>query len=137
MTMQSAINVGAIERELTSLWQQASEDDDGGIMRASTLNLLVFVTSQTEAALLDETLTDVTSTHPSRAILIVADGSSQDSSLVAQVLPHATLPTRHQAVAASRSQSSRLVLKWPNDQRGGPLLVSDLHGLSMGCAVPG
>jgi glucose-6-phosphate dehydrogenase assembly protein OpcA len=93
MTIQSAINVGAIERELTSLWQQASEHEDGGIMRASTLNLLVFVTSQTDAKTLDETLTEVTTGHPSRAILIVADRESSESGLSAQVTSRCTMPT--------------------------------------------
>jgi glucose-6-phosphate dehydrogenase assembly protein OpcA len=135
---QSAIDVGAIERELTSLWQQASEDDDGGIMRASTLNLLVFVTSQTEAALLDETLTDVTSTHPSRAILIVADGSSQDSSLVAQVTSRCTLPTatskqvccEQVTISAAGSQVAEV------PSAVAPLLVSDLPVYLWWCAVP-
>jgi len=90
---QSAIDVAAIERELTSLWQRASEHEDGGIMRASTLNLLVFVTSQSEAAKLDDTLTQITAAHPSRAILIIADRQSQESALTAQVTSRCTLPT--------------------------------------------
>src|SRR5258705_10494800 len=85
MTTISTINVGEIERELSSLWQQASEHEDGGIMRASTLNLLVFASSETEAARLDETLTEVTAAHPSRAILIIANGDSPEHALAAQV----------------------------------------------------
>jgi glucose-6-phosphate dehydrogenase assembly protein OpcA len=135
---QSAIDVGAIERELTSLWQQASEDDDGGIMRASTLNLLVFVTSQTEASLLDETLTDVTATHPSRAILIVADGSSQNSSLGAQVTSRCTLPTatskqvccEQVTINATGSQVAEV------PSAVAPLLVSDLPVYLWWYAVP-
>lgn len=135
---QSAINVGAIERELTSLWQQASDDEDGGIMRASTLNLLVFVTSQTDAAGIDETLTDVTSTHPSRAILIVADRSSQTSSLDAQVTSRCTLPTatskqvccEQVTINATGSQVTEVT------SAVAPLLVSDLPVYLWWCAVP-
>jgi hypothetical protein len=44
------INVEAIERELTSLWQQASKEDDaGGVTRASMFNLLVYAPSRAAA----------------------------------------------------------------------------------------
>ncbi|MFY9611056.1 MAG: glucose-6-phosphate dehydrogenase assembly protein OpcA [Blastocatellia bacterium] len=135
---QSAIDVSAIERELTSLWQQASEDDDGGIMRASTLNLLVFVTSQTDATRLDETLTDVTATHPSRAILIVAEGASQTPTLDAQVTSRCTLPTatskqvccEQVTINATGSQVAEV------PSAVAPLLVSDLPVYLWWCTVP-
>ena len=125
---QSAINVGAIERELTSLWQQASEDEDGGIMRASTLNLLVFVTSKTDAVKLDDTLTEVTASHPSRAILIIADRQSREPALTAQVTSRCTLPTatskqvccEQVTINAAGSQVAEV------PSAVAPLLVSDL-----------
>ena len=128
MTTLSAINVPAIERELTSLWQQASDDQDGGIMRTSTLNLLIFVTSGTDAASLDNMLTEVTAAHPSRAILIVADQESQDSTLAAQVTSRCTLPTaiskqvccEQITIKASGSQIAEV------PSAVAPLLVSDL-----------
>jgi glucose-6-phosphate dehydrogenase assembly protein OpcA len=136
---QSAINVGAIERELTSLWQQASDDDeDGGIMRASTLNLLVFVTSGTDAAKLDDTLTAVTAGHPSRAILIVADRESSGSSLSAQVTSRCTMPTATSRQVCCEqvtiNATGSEVAEVPSAVA--PLLVSDLPVYLWWCAVP-
>lgn len=135
---QSAIDVRAIERELTSLWQQASEDEDSGIMRASTLNLLVFVTGEADAAELDDTLTEVTTSHPSRAILIVADGSSRTPSLSAEV-------TSRCMVAAATSRQvccEQVTIKATGDRVAevssavAPLLVSDLPVYLWWSAVP-
>jgi glucose-6-phosphate dehydrogenase assembly protein OpcA len=135
---QSAINVGAIERELTSLWQQASEDEDGGIMRASTLNLLVFVTSQTDAARLDDTLTEVTASHPSRAILIIADRQSQEPALTAQVTSRCTLPTATSKQVCCEqvtiNAAGSRVAEVPSAIA--PLLVSDLPVYLWWNAVP-
>ena len=135
---QSAINVGAIERELTSLWQQASEHEDGGIMRASTLNLLVFVTGETEVAKLDDTLTEVTAAHPSRAILIIADRQSQESALAAQVTSRCTRPTatskqvccEQVTITATGSQVAEV------PSAVAPLLISDLPVYLWWSAVP-
>jgi glucose-6-phosphate dehydrogenase assembly protein OpcA len=89
-----AINVDAIERELTALWQQASQDEEhGGVTRASMFNLLVYVSSRTEAGKLDEMLTDITAARPCRAILIVADGETPEEMLTAQVTSRCTLPS--------------------------------------------
>ena len=89
-----AINVDAIERELTALWQQASQDEEhGGVTRASMFNLLVYVSSRTEASKLDEMLTDITAARPCRAILIVADGDTPEETLTAEVTSRCTLPS--------------------------------------------
>jgi glucose-6-phosphate dehydrogenase assembly protein OpcA len=88
------INVDAIERELTALWQQASQDEEhGGVTRASMFNLLVYVPSRAEAAKLDEMLTDITAARPCRAILIVADGEAPEETLTAEVTSRCTLPS--------------------------------------------
>src|SRR2546427_12352558 len=89
----SWINVGAIERELTALWQQASEDEDQGVIRSSILNLLVYVPHTAEASEVDELLTDITASHPSRAILMVVDQNAAEARLEAQVTSRCTLPT--------------------------------------------
>ena len=88
------INVDAIERQLTALWQQASkEEEHGGVTRASMFNLLVYVPSRAEAAKLDEMLTDITAARPCRAILIVADGDAPEEMLTAEVTSRCTLPS--------------------------------------------
>lgn len=134
----SGINVRSIEKELTSLWQEASEDEAGGVMRASTLNLLVFVTSQSEAASLDDTLTEVTAAHPSRSILIIADRESRESGIAAQVTSRCTLPTatskqvccEQVTITAAGSELAEM------PSAVAPLLVSDLPVYLWWCTVP-
>jgi glucose-6-phosphate dehydrogenase assembly protein OpcA len=88
------LNVDAIERELISLWQQASQDDEtSGVTRASMFNLLVYVPSREEASKLDEMLIDITAARPCRAILIVADSDAQEETLTAEVTSRCTLPS--------------------------------------------
>jgi len=90
----STINVDAIEKQLTALWQEASRDEDhSGVTRASMFNLLVYVQNRAEAAKLDQMLTDITAARPCRAILIVADADASEESLTAEVTSRCTLPT--------------------------------------------
>ena len=90
----ATINVDAIERELTALWQQASQDEEnGGVTRASMFNLLVYVPSRAVAGKLDDMLTDITAARPCRAILIVADADAPEETLTAEVTSRCTLPS--------------------------------------------
>ena len=94
LTQATTINVDAIEKQLTALWQQASTDEEhGGVTRASMFNLLVYVPSTAEAKKLDEILTDITAARPCRAILIVADGDAPEEMLTAEVTSRCTLPS--------------------------------------------
>ena len=93
MSATTTINVGAIEKELTSLWKQASEDETGGVVRASILNLIVFVPDPAEIAAVDDIVIDVTASHPCRVIALVADRASEESKLTAEVTSRCTLPT--------------------------------------------
>src|SRR5215216_1592083 len=90
---QSTINVAAIEKELTTLWKQASEEDDGGVVRASILNLLVYVPGDSDMGKLDDIMMDVTASHPCRAIVIIAEHEAERPVLTAQVTSRCTLPT--------------------------------------------
>src|SRR5262249_32163819 len=92
MSAATTINVGAIEKELNSLWKQASEDESGGVVRASILNLIVFVPDPAESATVDDIVIDVTAAHPCRVISLVADRAAE-SKLTAEVTPRCTLPT--------------------------------------------
>jgi glucose-6-phosphate dehydrogenase assembly protein OpcA len=92
MSATSTINVGAIEKELTSLWKQASEDEAGGVVRASILNLIVFVPEPAESAAVDDIVIDVTASHPCRVIALVADRAAE-SKLTAEVTSRCALPT--------------------------------------------
>ena len=134
-----AINVDAIERELTALWQQASQDEEhGGVTRASMFNLLVYVSSRTEASKLDEMLTDITAARPCRAILIVADGDTPEETLTAEVTSRCTLPS---------ASSKQVCCEQVTITAGGaqvdevpsaiaPLLISDLPVYLWWHAVP-
>lgn len=88
-----AIDVGAIERELTSLWQQASDEEGHGVIRASILNLLVYAPKQADAELVNALLTGITAAHPCRAVLMIADRSEPEPKLQAQVTSRCTVPT--------------------------------------------
>lgn len=90
---QSAINVAAIEKELTALWKQASEDEDGGVIRSSILNLLVYVPDPDEASKVDDIMMEITASHPCRVILITANREAAESMITAQVTSRCTLPT--------------------------------------------
>ena len=134
-----AINVEAIERELTALWQQASQDEEhGGVTRASMFNLLVYVSSRTEASKLDEMLTDITAARPCRAILIVADADTPEETLTAQVTSRCTLPSASSkqvcceqvTITAGRAQVDEV------PSAIAPLLLSDLPVYLWWHAVP-
>src|SRR5262249_34832096 len=86
------IDVAAIEKELTALWKQASEDESSGVVRASILNLIVFIPDRAEAATVDDIIVDLTASHPCRVVSLVADHSGE-SELTAQVTSRCTLPT--------------------------------------------
>jgi glucose-6-phosphate dehydrogenase assembly protein OpcA len=92
MSATTSINVGAIEKELTSLWKQASEDEAGGVVRASILNLIVYVSDPAEVSTVDDIVIDVTASHPCRVISLVADRNAE-SKLTAEVTSRCTLPT--------------------------------------------
>ena len=88
------INISAIEKELSSLWKQAGEGGEGGgVIRACLLNLMVYVPDSSEAAKVDEIIMEITAEHPARAILMVADRESSESSLSAEVTSRCTLPS--------------------------------------------
>lgn len=136
---QPTIDVGAIERQLTALWQQASQDEeDGGVTRASMFNLLVYVPSPAEAAKLDDMLTDITAARPCRAILIVADADAPEELITAEVTSRCTLPSASSkqvcceqvTITAGGAQADEV------PSAVAPLLLSDLPVYLWWHAVP-
>lgn len=134
-----AINVDAIERQLTALWQQASKDEEhGGVTRASMFNLLVYVPSRAEAGKLDEILTEITAARPCRAILIVADAGAPEETLTAEVTSRCTLPSASSkqvcceqvTITAGGAQAEEV------PSAVAPLLLSDLPVYLWWHAVP-
>ncbi|HEX8088962.1 MAG TPA: glucose-6-phosphate dehydrogenase assembly protein OpcA [Blastocatellia bacterium] len=135
---QSTINVAAIEKELTTLWKQASEDEDSGVVRASILNLLVYVPGDSDMGRLDDVMIDVTSSHPCRAVVIIADYEAKQPVLAAQVTSRCTLPTptskqvccEQVTITASESHLDEV------PSALAPLLISDLPVYLWWRAVP-
>jgi glucose-6-phosphate dehydrogenase assembly protein OpcA len=125
---QSAIDIGAIERELTALWRQASEDEDHGVIRSCILNLLVYSSDTSESQKVDELLTDITASHPSRAILILADSEAAESKIEAQVTSRCTLPTGTRKQVCCEQVTITAAGSGVNDVPSAlaPLLLSDL-----------
>ncbi len=67
------VAVPAIERELSRLWQSASEaqpPDAPAMMRASVSNLVAFAPTPDEAAEARQKITQLIQRHPCRAILL-------------------------------------------------------------------
>ncbi|HLF84757.1 MAG TPA: glucose-6-phosphate dehydrogenase assembly protein OpcA [Blastocatellia bacterium] len=133
------INVDAIERQLTALWQQASQDEEhGGVTRASMFNLLVYVPGRARAGKLDSMLTDITAARPCRAILIVADGEAPEETLTAEVTSRCTLPSdsskqvccEQVTITAGSAQADEV------PSAVAPLLLSDLPVYLWWHAVP-
>lgn len=135
---QSTINVAAIEKELTTLWKQASEEENSGVVRASILNLLVYVTGDTDMGKLDEIMIDVTAAHPCRAIVVIAEQESKQPVLTAQVTSRCTLPTptskqvccEQVTITASETHMDEV------PSTIAPLLISDLPVYLWWRAVP-
>jgi len=90
MQAQAGIDIGSIEKELTSLWKQLG-DAEGGVIRSCVLNLIVFAEGTKSQPALDEALIDITEKHPSRAIVLLADRANESPSLEAWVTSRCSL----------------------------------------------
>lgn len=74
---QYGVDAAAIERQLGELWKQAGEGQEGGVIRACALNLMVYLPYPSRLGAVENLLTDVAAAHPCRAILMIADRSAQ------------------------------------------------------------
>lgn len=87
--VEATLDVQAIERELNDLWMQnagaASPSEEGAMLRARVLNLMVYLTSEEVLRAVDEMLMDVAVMHPCRAIVMLADSSGEDKDIEMQV----------------------------------------------------
>ncbi len=123
------VDVAAIERELAGLWRETSSASEGGpaILRACMSNLVVFCADPEEARSAEPEIAAVVERHPSRVMLLVAQGTPRDDALDASVsaMCHLTGPGRavcseHVMVSAGR----RALAALPSAVRG--LLIGDL-----------
>lgn len=76
------LDVQAVERELNRLWMEnagtEARDEEGAVMRSRVLNLLVYVSSDEALKEINELLSEVTSAHPCRALVMVAEREAED-----------------------------------------------------------
>jgi glucose-6-phosphate dehydrogenase assembly protein OpcA len=90
----AGVDLAAVEREMSAFWQQLGQEagPEGGVIRASVLNLVAYAGGPAAAREADDVLIEVTLQNPSRALLLVADAEGEPS-VSAQVLARCTLPT--------------------------------------------
>lgn len=91
------VDVVAIERELLSLWKNASEGTNGDgsyvpVMRACSLNFIVITEDEHESDELANLAGDVTLEHPARIFLITANRRSGTPKLESWISARCSLP---------------------------------------------
>lgn len=89
-----AVDVAAVERELTGLWKSAAEspDSEAAVMRACVLNLLACAENEKASEWMNSVIRDVTDYHPCRAIVLVRRESGDPHAVEARVSAHCRLP---------------------------------------------
>ena len=90
--VSATLDVQAVEQELGELWKQnAGETDieeEGAVMRARVLNLLVYVENEAALAKVNELLNEITSAHPCRVIVMLGEPSAEDQDIEMFVSAH-------------------------------------------------
>lgn len=80
--LEKTLDVEAVERQLAELWKQTGGDrdanNDAAVLRARVANLLVFVASDAALVEVHEMLGELTAIHPSRVLIMRADGAAED-----------------------------------------------------------
>jgi glucose-6-phosphate dehydrogenase assembly protein OpcA len=85
--VKATLDVQAVETALNQLWREkagadpASEGDDSALMRARVLNLMFYVTSAEAASEVNEILSEVSKTHPCRALVMLALAAGVDQDI--------------------------------------------------------
>lgn len=90
------VDVVAIERELSQVWEQAAAGPGGGqlspIVRACAMNLIVVTEHKGELDEMANAVGDLTVEHPSRSFIVCADRNQDAPSLDAWVSVRCSLP---------------------------------------------
>jgi glucose-6-phosphate dehydrogenase assembly protein OpcA len=97
--VRATLDVEAVERALNDLWREKAgagaaaaaaaaaggDDEEGALMRARVLNLMLFVTSAEAASEVDGILSEVTTIHPCRALLMIGEREKEDQDIAMSV----------------------------------------------------
>ena len=123
------VDVVAVESELTQLWKAAAEDTLEGqpVVRACVLNLVGYAPGDDVAQHINEVISQVSSRHPSRSIIIVADPRAKSAGLRASISAHCQVPT-----AGGRQVCSEQITLHASGAA-----VDEVHGTVLPLLVPG
>ncbi len=104
-----AVDVAAIESELSVLWRSAAEDPalQNAVMRACALTLIIYVEGDEAAQEVGELIAEVTRQNPCRAIVMVAEPDAVSESLEAWITAHCHLPTAGEKQVCSEQVTIR------------------------------
>lgn len=90
--VSATLDVQSVEQELSELWKQNTGEhdleEDGAVMRARVLNLLVYVQSETALEEVNHLLGEITSAHPCRVIVMLAQVEGEDHDIEMFVSAH-------------------------------------------------
>ncbi len=121
-----AVNVAAIERELSRLWEEPS-DAPKSVTRACMSNLVILCGDPAQSGTLAGEVAEIVQEHPSRVLLLVADSSDTRPDLDAFVSAHCHLSggrkqicSEYVMVTAGAPATARLA------SVARPLLIGDL-----------
>lgn len=125
----ATLDVQSVERELNHLWAEnaGARDEEGALMRARVLNLLVYVSSDESLGEVNELLSEVTAAHPCRALVMVAEQQAEDNDIEMFVSSYcqSSGDTRHLCCEqVTLKACGRFTVELPS--AAGPLLVPDL-----------
>ena len=81
------LDARAIESHVSKLWQQATDSAAGGLVRASTLTLLVLLVDQSLSPRVDSILEQAPATHPCRIIQVIVQETEPQALLSAFCRP--------------------------------------------------
>lgn len=127
----ATLDVEAIERELNRLWanQAGTSSEEGAVIRARVLNLMVYVSSSQALAEVNDLLSEITSAHPCRALVMVAEREAEDLDIEMFVSSYCQSSdmdkTKHLCCEQVTIRAcGRFTVELPS--AAGPLLIPDL-----------
>ncbi|HYY59355.1 MAG TPA: glucose-6-phosphate dehydrogenase assembly protein OpcA [Pyrinomonadaceae bacterium] len=88
----ATLDVQSVEHELSQLWKEHTGagvvEEDGAVMRARVLNLMVYVSGEAALDEVNGLLGDITSVHPCRALVMLAEAERPDRDIEMFVSAH-------------------------------------------------
>jgi glucose-6-phosphate dehydrogenase assembly protein OpcA len=90
--VSATLDVESVERSLSELWKEntgaVDVEEDGAVMRARVLNLMVHVADEAALEEVNELLGEITSVHPCRALVMLAETEKPDEDIEMFVSAH-------------------------------------------------